>query len=710
MSEYKVETQKERWFKYGGNVALSVSVVIVLAVVVVWLGQLAGQRIDTTQIGLYSLKPQTVKIIQGNTQPIRIVSLYTRTKKSDQNVEDDSKATRVDDVQLISDLLEEYKRKGKQIDIESIDPHVQQTKVDQLIDEVTKKYGGEVLAYKAIVEEYPATYEQIAKMAQAEARLVEGLPFEKVKSAELQQTLILTLVTVQTMPKRLEETKEKLDSHLKQKIPDYKAAVDEIDQGMSFLLSLSGQIIEEFGKLKEDKQVPEEFRKYMAESLPRYEELRKLVDGFATKIKALGELKLDVLKQNLKEDDTILVMGEKEMRVIPRRKVWQGTEDSIGPAPDGASRQKFAGEQQITSAILAVTSPVKRRVVFIRPGGPPVTQQGIPGFVPAGRYYLIADRLRDYNFEVMEKDLSGMWAMQSRMQGGMMGGEDATDEQMKDAIWIVWNVQGPRSQGGPPPSVVAKLSEHLMNKGSALILSSFQGEDLAPALDEWGVRIRPDKLIVHEAVDTGGARSADLVEEAQRQPFIFVLQHYGDHPITRSVNGLDGVILPMIPVEVTAKPGFESAKLIPVPQTLKVWAESAGEAALEGKKVEFDSAAGDIPPPLWAGAAVKKNDGGRLVVLGSAEFAMNHLVIFPDPRQRRPVARFPANGELAANSIFWLAGMETLIEISPSAMEVSRIAQMPEPTQNLLRIGLLLVALPLGVIACGAAMFMRRRD
>src|SRR5688500_18276853 len=143
----KPETQQERWIKYGGNVVLASVVVIILAVVVVWLAQEANARVDTTTAGLYSLKPQTVNIIKNNDQPIKLVSLYTRVKRQSTNVvqgeEDD-----FDYITPISDLLEEYKRKGKNIDVEVIDPNEQPTKVDQLIKEVTEKYGGEVQKYK----------------------------------------------------------------------------------------------------------------------------------------------------------------------------------------------------------------------------------------------------------------------------------------------------------------------------------------------------------------------------------------------------------------------------------------------------------------------------------------------------------------------------------------------------------------------------------
>ena len=86
-----VESQRDRWVKYGGNVALMVLAVIAIAVLLIWCFQTPGlsARVDTTKAGLYSLKPQTVNIIKNNKQPIKIVSLYTPKKQSNTGVEED---------------------------------------------------------------------------------------------------------------------------------------------------------------------------------------------------------------------------------------------------------------------------------------------------------------------------------------------------------------------------------------------------------------------------------------------------------------------------------------------------------------------------------------------------------------------------------------------------------------------------------------------
>ncbi len=79
-------------------------------------------------------------------------------------------------------------------------------------------------------------------------------------------------------------------------------------------------------------------------------------------------------------------------------------------------------------------------------------------------------------------------------------------------------------------------------------------------------------------------------------------------------------------------------------------------------------------------------------------------------KARHFVAQFPGNGELAANSFFWLAHLDPMISISPAAMDVSRIDTMSTGALSFWRDGVLLVILPLCVVAAGLFVYMGRRD
>jgi hypothetical protein len=337
----------------------------------------------------------------------------------------------------------------------------------------------------------------------------------------------------------------------------------------------------------------------------------------------------------------------------------------------------------------------------------------------------VAERLREYNYEVVDKDLSGTWAMQAQMRGSFAPPEPS-DEEIKDAIWVVIDTP-PQSMDrmGPPPTPLGpKLTEHLKAGGSALILPILTSrdsrpDDLADALGEWGIKLRSDVLAVHERVETGGSEPSDLVERAQFEPLVFIFKEYGDHLLTKPLRSLDGALVPLFVVQTEPKPGYTVTPIIPVPQTLKTWGETNFASVLgEDSKPEYNApkageSGGDLPPPLFGGAISEKVGGGRLVVLGSGHAAMENLVNYPDMQLAKlqiHTSRFPANAELFLNSIFWLSKKEPMIAVSPMAMEVSRIGEMDRVVLNAWRIGLLLVILPGAVVLAGVMVYVRRRD
>jgi hypothetical protein len=458
---------------------------------------------------------------------------------------------------------------------------------------------------------------------------------------------------------------------------------------------------------------------YLRESLPRYRDLKRQMDDILKQISGLGELKLDELKQKLRERNGILVLGPTEMRSLSFADVWQINPDvkQMLRAQDASQiKPEFAGEQQITTAIWGVTAEGKKKpkVVFVRAGGQPLASPGSP-FQRGGPLAAIAQRLREYNFDVAEKDLSGQWAIQSRQMGAMMPPEpEPSDEEMKGAVWVVLDLQAPTSMGAPPADIGARLAAHLDAGGSAMVLASPRGSDLASALGKWGIQLRTDAITVHEPVKSE-VQSGDFIEEAKKLPFIFVLNQYGDHLITRPMRSLDAVMVGNIVIRSNPTQGATVTPLLTTPSDMKTWGETDVEKALgEDRTVSYDPKT-DIAegPMILAAAAERQGLAGRLVVVGGIDWAAGGILRMPDPQLARKgviAARFPGNAELFTNSIFWLSKMDTMIAISPSAMEVSRIKQITEPALRFWHYGVLIIGLPLAVIAAGTMVYLGRRD
>jgi hypothetical protein len=717
---FAVETQKERWLKYGANVALTCIVVVLLAGFGAYIFQRHRIRTDTTASGAYSLKPPTVQLIKNVPQKVRLVGLFSRKdsaaqqQKKVQDVEDSAEVR----YQRVADLLSEYQQKsGGKIQAEMIDPDAQPGKVADLFVQVQRKYGNDVARYDEVLKEYPKTLDEITKLSNQEKEAVQKLP--EIKDKKVAQTVGEIFVTVEIFPQILDQIRVGVKKQLELKVPDYKGAADSIRSGLEGLNERIDAVLARFKAAKEDKNTPKEFMDYVAQAQARYETMKKAADDLLGKLVMLGELKqVDELRRNQK--NSIAIMGETDMKVIPQEEIFK-VEDVRMMDAERNLRPRFAGEQQVSTALVTLTSKEKKKVAFIRSGGPPVTARAM-GYT--GPMTDVAERLRELNVEVLDKDLSGSWqmqAMQLQMQG-MMFPPDASDEQLKDAVWVVLaSPQDPRQMMMNPSAgqMGAKVQEHLKNSGSAMVLFDPQAEKM-DFLKEWGVEVKPDYLIVHEQVERQGARSEDMAMEYWRQQPVFIINQYGDHLVTRPLRSLDSLMVPLVPVNTVDAKGVKTTKILPVPSEPKAWAEMDFDALRQQKTVAFNPAKdqltpGDLPPPLWGGVIAEKEDGkGRLVVIGCRRFAFNDYLNEPDYEvaraQRRFVPRFPGNEELFVNSMYWLLKMDTMISISPASFEVARVKpEMKESTKNLWHF-VVVALLPAMVLGAGVMVYVKRRD
>jgi hypothetical protein len=715
------ESQQERWIKYGGNVALAVLVVVLLAAAIVYAAEKKTRRLDTTTAGLYSLKPQTINIIKDNPQKIQITSLYTHAKpRENPTAAEDAAATAsvADQADKVADLLEEYKNKGKNVEIDAIDPDANPSKVDDLIADVTKRYGGQVDKYNAFAKEYPQKFKKVTEEAAGEFDKIKPIVEQTAQSRPTDKETIGAITQLSRIarylrdaPSQVQETENLIQRSMKQKPPAYKAIADNAKDNLGELSANLGSVVDYFKKAKDDPKVPESIRKYMADSQPRFEAMKKEADDLVAEATALGELKLDTLREALRQRNSILVRGEKEWKIIPYDQVWR-QENRSGVSEAAKLKPRFAGEQMITTAIWGLQHPTKLKVAFVRAGGPPLTEPPIPLFRPeGGPFATVADRLREYNYDVVEKDLTGMFAMQQQ-QG--MSAPEPSDADIKDAVWVVVDTPSQQSQFGPAPTISAKVAEHLANGGSALFLSMPRADDMSAALRDWGISMRTDQMAVHELIKSEGA-TADMIEQVKKSPTFFEVREWGSHAITTPMRSLPGIFFNGSPVTITSARGVKATPIIPIPDAPYA-PRSWGESDLEPNSVRnptFSPDKGDSAGPLYGGACAEKEGAGRIVVIGSLNMMVSGVVDFPDPTLAQKdiyVIRFPGNGELFANAIYWLSKQDTMIAISPAAMDVGRIEGLTRGAQNFWRVGVLLLGVPLAVIIAGTMVWVARRD
>ena len=99
----------------------------------IYLAQRGDRILDTRTARPTALKPQTINLIKDLEPKIKIVSLYSAQGGSGETRP--KRRAGLSARRSLQDLLNDYKRYGKNIDIDFIDPDASPTKVDGLIKE-----------------------------------------------------------------------------------------------------------------------------------------------------------------------------------------------------------------------------------------------------------------------------------------------------------------------------------------------------------------------------------------------------------------------------------------------------------------------------------------------------------------------------------------------------------------------------------------------
>jgi hypothetical protein len=711
------ESRGERWAKYGSNTVLTIVVVIVLAGLLTYIAQARNWKADVTRGGVNSLRPQTINVLHDLKSDIKLVSLYS--KAAEVTSETPAGPRAVDKPAMVADLLDSYRAASSHITTEVIDP-TNKAKLDALQADLDKRYGKGIEQYKDFIGQYDDTAKKLMSLVTAQVEKVNSIVVADPNDDVAPQVQGM----LKSMQTSLDNSRGDLRRRMAESRPDYRGITTSLKGVLSKISADANAIIEFFQKNKGKPEISAALRDFITANQPKLEELKKLAGDEAVRIDKLPELKVDELQQALDVPNPILVLGPTQWRVIGESQVWPAT-NSGRMGVEEKLQPTFAGEQQVTAAILGLMSPTKPKVAILRPGGPPLASPGFPPFQAGGPLSDLADRLRLYNFDVVEKDMSGQWAMQAQMQQQQMTAPEPSWQDIQGATWLILDLGGP-IQGQEP--IAPQLAAHLGHGGSAVILcqpvqggpmemASAGSDSFQQVLKDWGIDLHTDRMAVHEQPPAPPSTSTDPLQDFLRQPFIWDIRDYGSAALAQPIKNLQSLLWLACPVTTHDVKGYTVQTLLPLPDAPaapKSWGESDYKDMLtKGVAPKFDPAK-DMAGPLFAGAVSEKQGGGRVVVLGDVNFIANGLLEMRDEtiahNEGRWVARFPGNGELAMNSVFWAAKMDQMLALSPAALQVSRIGNMGAATLNFWRVGLVLILLPGVVLVSGLGMYFSRRD
>ncbi|HJZ13045.1 MAG TPA: GldG family protein, partial [Acidobacteriota bacterium] len=315
-------------------------------------------------------------------------------------------------------------------------------------------------------------------------------------------------------------------------------------------------------------------------------------------------------------------------------------------------------EEDLTNAVLRVTSKKETVVYFLQGHGEPATTD-----MEVGGYSSIVDELKKINYNIKElKD----FAAKPKVP------EDCT-------VLVIIN---PRANFLDPE--INGIKEYLAAGGRALILDDPQADaSLANILNDYGVTRENDIVVDDQNYLPTTSAAVPLIVPKSGTSVTKEFNFAMFFPASRSLSYKEG----------------EGNKV-----SYTAVAESAetswGETDKQRAEFEEDK---DKKGPLTVGLLVtkpvegekKRSEETRLAVFGDADFVRNAYV------------NIPGNGRILINSVAWLSEQENLIHLPPKN-ERSDVMMLSSSQLKWIAI-LMMLILPGAVLTTGISIWLRRK-
>jgi hypothetical protein len=370
--------------------------------------------------------------------------------------------------------------------------------------------------------------------------------------------------------------------------------------------------------------------------------------------------------------DGVVLIRAGQGSKLRRRHLLPGDLVTYATGPDvqvtGPRVKEFRGEEALLQAFLAVTHPVELTLCHTQGHGEP----RMDNLEPFAGYAHLHDLFEDAGLTVRVADL------------------DAADGLDGCDVLLVGGPTGPL-----PPARVQAVERFVNDGGDVLVLASaivlpggstLARHGLEGVIGRFGITFG-DRVIADPDHPMPGATPvlAFTIDEG-----------WGDHPVTRSLvmRPVSFVLARELDVQ-QAEDGSQPDVLVSVGET--AWAESDLVGIRSGEEAEFDEMTDRKGPiPL---AVAGEQGGAKLVVIGSAHFALNAFL-------REDIA-YDHGRDLLLNAIGWLTDRDALLGIRPREREHVKLVLMPEQLQRMTL--LCLLGLPGFGLALGLWVLWRRR-
>lgn len=429
------------------------------------------------------------------------------------------------------------------------------------------------------------------------------------------------------------------------------------------------QIIATFTEDAEDPGVAQAYRDisgllreytYITENNPEGQVSAKFIDVYQQRRQA-EQLGID------QPNVVLLICGETRQRLLI--KDFYDVEDR--------EMKSFRGEQALTSAILSVSNPTRKKIYFLTGNG-----ELRPDDVDPGRgLSALSNELKMRNFDV------------EYLQLGTMG--TVPD----DAALVI----AAAPQGSYPAYDQEQLREYLGKREGRLILMLSPGvpHGLGDLLYDWGVLV--DDVVIYDTNPNSFSENGDLI-----------LKTFTPHPITQTLLDYKIPLRLGLCRSVRPDPGRSVSSGLQV-DTLAATSTSAwGEVSYRLRQIpEYNRGADlkglpNLPPANRLGVIaaservqVRNNlpfsvRSGRLVVMGTGDMVANYRIASP------------GNQNLFLNAVNWAIDRDTQLNIPTRPIERFQLSLSQEELMKL-RYSLIF-ALPIAAAFLGLFVYWSRRN
>ncbi len=715
----------------GANVIVASLLVIALVgaanYLAGWVTDRWGATADLTRGGRYSFSDRTRRALDKVDEDIVLTSLFYAGEQNE------VAQTRK---RWMEDLLRGLDVRSNNIRSEFIDPAEDAKALAELGRRIAKAYEDEAESHAEVIRRFAALATGLCSLLEEEQKRFEKLPADSEETPDLylfkqavQQELGNRLRAVRNV---LQRAREAVPSVFEEEegaaeprsfpeagglqLPDYGGTVDGIQSVADNISQVLDVIPKEAERVleREGMKLGEAPRALLAGAAERYAGMQKELVALSERIGELGSLELETVRNRLAQD-SVVVQAKGEVRVIQFEEIWPRLPNVRSRDP--MDQRGFSGEQMITSALLGMTEETRPAAIFVRWGGSPISEN-------MGSFTELAGRLKRANFLVENWDLQ-------------RNKEMPEVEGMSRPVLILMPPEPDRSRQTPPPrpGSYAPVRKFIERGGDALFFAQIRGNPMQPPtpylgiLEEMGIQVN-DSAVTLFSIETPDGRT-HLQGQVEVRKYPREGRESSAHPIVAPLQSMPGQFNTPCPVlESDSLPaGVEVWPLVMTPSDENYWGETNLMGLMQTREAEYDEGEDVKAPFPIAVAAVKRdlagsegdNDEGngpaydgesRVVAFGGRYFVSDQLLqgqwMFTS-QGLGLVQRYPANGELVVNAMYWLAGQEDMISVGPEAVQVSRIRHIPGWLLKLIRwflsLGMPLLALLVGI----AVYFVRSR-